>query len=250
MKRSHQLPDRPPGGLGRLVVPAAALLVLTACGFGIPDGATEQGRDISWLYRFMAWIAVGVGAVVYGLILWSVMRYRRRGDQLPRQFRDNVPLEILYTAIPVVLVVIIFVVTFRTEQRVDDLVDDPDVTIVVTGFQWQWRFEYPELGVEIVGSPSRQPEIAVPMHQNVRIELHAVDVVHSFYIPDFLFKRDAIPGEETSFDLVVEEPGPHYGECGEFCGLDHTDMIFWVEGLSAEDFDAWVQDQLREQEVA
>ena len=236
---------RPPAGFRRLLLPIAALVLLTACDstFGAPEGATEQGREISSLYRFLFWMAIGVGATVYGLILWSVFRYRRRSDDLPPQFRENIPLEILYTVIPIALVVVIAVATFRTEDRVDTLDPDPDVTVVVTGFQWQWRFEYPEHGIDVVGSPEQAPTVVVPADRTIRVELRATDVIHSFYVPEFLFKRDAIPGEENSFDLVVPEAGTYYGECAEYCGLDHVDMVFWIRAVPQSDFDRWVAEQ-------
>jgi cytochrome c oxidase subunit II len=102
----------------------------------------------------------------------------------------------------------------------------------------------------VVGTPDQAPMMVVPADRTIRIELRATDVIHSFYVPEFLFKRDAIPGEENSFDLVVPEVGTYYGECAEYCGLDHVDMVFYVQAVSRSDFDAWVAEQQSAQESA
>ena len=220
------------------------MAMLTACGrFGAPRGGTEQARDISDLYGLMFSAAIAVAAVVYGLILWSLWRYRRRNDDLPPQFRKHIPLEVLYTIVPVLVVGWLFVATIRTENPIDDLKPGPDLVLNVTGFQWQWKFEYPDHGVSITGGPDRPPEIWLPIGERVRITLRAPDVIHSFYVPEFLFKRDAIPGTVNEFDFVVEEEGVFRGECAEYCGLEHSQMIFTIRGAPPAEFEDWIAEQ-------
>jgi cytochrome c oxidase subunit 2 len=227
--------------LRRLALPASALLLLTACRFGAPAGATVQGKSIANLYHLMFYIAIGVGGLVYVLIGWCIIRYRRKSEDLPPQTRYHVPLEITYTVIPVLIVLGIFAATYHTEVPIDRVSADPAVTIDVTAFQWQWRFSYPQYGIQVVGTPQKFPTMVVPVGQTVQIDLRAQDVIHAFFVPDFLFKRDAIPGKLNRFDFEVDQPGTYYGECAEFCGLDHADMVFYVKAVSPSQFRAWAR---------
>jgi cytochrome c oxidase subunit II len=222
-------------------------MALPACNFGMNPGATQQGHDINGLYRLLFWFAIPIGGIVYGLILWSVIRYRKRkGDDgsLPNQRRYNLPLEIAYTAIPVVIVLVLFGFTLSTMNKVDAVAANPSVTVNVTGFRWQWSFEFPDHGFSVVGvggSPTVGPTILLPIGETVQINLRAADVIHSFFVPDFNFKRDAIPGVLNRFDLTIPRVGVFRGECAELCGVDHSDMTFYIRAVPAAQFQAWVQ---------
>ena len=189
------------------------------------------------------WAAIAVGAFVVSLILYCLVRFRRRSDELPAQTHENVPLEILYTVTPLAIVAVLFAFTVRTQQRVDDLSADPSLTIEVTGFQWQWRFVYPDSGIEVVGTPEEDPVMMLPVDTTVRLVLRATDVQHSFYVPAFLYKRDTVPGITNEVDLEVLEEGRYDGRCAEFCGLYHDRMGFVVEAVSQPEFDRWVAQQ-------
>lgn len=221
---------------------ALPLLALCACGY-LPEGATEQGREIHALWRFSFWAALAVAVVVYGLIMWSTLRYRRRDDSAPPQFRSNVLLEIVYTLIPVLIVGVLFLLTYRTETRVESPAEEPGATVRVEAFNWSWRFSYQDTDVSVFGTPDDPPEMVVPAGEPVRIVLIANDVIHSFFVPEFLFKRDAIPGRTTRFDFRVEEPGLYRGYCAEFCGLDHWRMRFTVRAVPGEEFRTWLLEQ-------
>jgi cytochrome c oxidase subunit 2 len=221
----------------------AALSAMAGCRFGAPAGATEQGQDIAGLYHLMFWIAIGVGGITLGLILYSVFRFRRRNEDLPKQTRYHVPLEITYTVIPILIVLFIFGATWRVENRVDHLDPNPAVTVDATAFQWQWRFTCPQCRISISFTPTRDPTFVVPVGEPIRIELRAEDVIHAFFVPQFLFKRDAIPGKLNEFDLTIPRPGTFVGECAEFCGLNHSDMGFSVKAVPRAEFDAWVRQQ-------
>jgi cytochrome c oxidase subunit 2 len=233
---------------------ALALLlgaVLTACGddgptFGAPRGATRQGRDIFRLWQGSMWVAVAVGVFVWALILFAVIRFRRRpGDEdaIPKQTHANIPLEIVYTATPLVIVAVLFFVNVRTQDRIDHVSGDPTVTVEVTGFQWQWRFRYAEANVEVVGTNEQDPVMVLPANSTVRLVLRATDVIHSFYVPEFLFKRDTVPGITNEVELEVLEEGRYDGRCAEFCGLLHDRMDFVVEAVPRAEFDRWIAEQ-------
>jgi cytochrome c oxidase subunit II len=219
-------------------------LLLSGCAgdrLGPLEPATQQGQRIAGLWDIFVWIAAAIGILVWGLIGWSIIRYRRKdAEGLPRQTRYNVPLEIIYTTIPILIVVGLFFFTKGVINDVDALSESPDLVVEVTGFQWSWQFTYPEQGIVVTGSPGVQPVMVVPIGKTIRLELTSRDVVHSFFVPDFMEKRDVFPGDIQKLDLVVEEPGVYQGRCAEFCGVFHDRMLFQVKAVSPEEFDAWV----------
>jgi cytochrome c oxidase subunit 2 len=232
--------------MGRVLRPLVPLSALLPSCASLPAGGTEQARDIYTVWTVFFWAGVGVAAIVYGLILWSVLRYRRRTDEPPPQFRTHIPVEVVYTLLPVAVVVILFAITLPTETTVEDPAGDPVVTVGVEAFDWSWRFSYEGTGVSVFGTPEEPPEMVLPVGQPVRVVLTSTDVIHAFYVRDFLFKRDAIPGRTTSFDLTVREPGVYRGQCAEFCGLDHYRMRFSIRAVPAAEFEAWLSDEAQE----
>jgi cytochrome c oxidase subunit 2 len=234
-------------------VPGLLAVLLGACaqatnanpepGFFPPPAATVQGDDTSWLYSIVFWIATVIFFLVEGLIVYCVFRYRRRkgDDTLPAQTHGNTPLEITLTILPLLLVLVIFGLTIDTENKVLATSPDPALTVDVTGFQWQWTFDYKDQGLSYTGTGSDGPTMVVPVGQTVHIRLHSNDVIHSFYVRDFLFKRDVIPGRTTEFDFEVKQPGTYSGQCAEFCGLGHHQMFFTIQGVTPADFGSWVK---------
>jgi cytochrome c oxidase subunit II len=214
-------------------------------GFFPVEPATQQGASIGALYPIVFFIAVGVFILVEGLLLFIVFRFRRRptDDTLPPQTHGSNLLEVIWTAIPAIIVTALFVMTVATLTEVETLDDSPAVEIDVTGFQWQWTFDYPNEGLSFTGQGQEGPVMGIPVNETVRIRLHAQDVIHSFYVPQFLYKKDVVPGRVNQFDVVVQEPGVYVGQCAEFCGLAHTDMYFTVQAMERPDYDAWLQEQ-------
>jgi len=213
---------------------------------GAPESASEQGDDILDLWRALFWTAAFVGALVVGLILWAVVRYRARGpDELPRQTSVHLPIEIAYTAAPLVVVAVLFSLAMVTQERVTERSPRPDLRVRVTGFQWQWRFDYVNEDVTVVGDLDHPPTLVLPVDRTVRLELDAADVIHSFYVPAFLEKRDVIPGVDNEIDLRPNRIGRYAGHCAEFCGLAHDRMGFDVETVSPADFQEWLIEQRR-----
>ena len=179
-------------------------------------GASDQGKDIAGLYQLMFWIAIGVGAIVLGLILYSVLRFRRRNEDLPKQTRYHLPLEVTYTVIP-----IRSCCSCSPHYRVEHASTTSRRTpacVDATAFQWQWRFTYPQYRITIIGSPTTYPTFEVPVGETVRIQLRAQDVIHAFYVPQFLFKRDAIPGKLNVFDFRVPKAGTLPGSARSSAG--------------------------------
>ena len=245
-----------PGGLGRVLgragLAVAAVVAVTSCEgvprFGAPDPVTDDGGRILSLWQGSVLAALAVGALVWGLLAWSVLRYRRRGgnDGLPSQKAHNVPIEVVYTLTPVLIVAILFGFTVFTQEKVTAAVRDPDVVVEVVGYQWQWQFRYPDEGVVVIGTTQEpRPTMVLPVGATVRFKLRTADVIHSFWVPRFLKKLDMTPGVDTEMDVVVEDPGIFPGRCAEYCGLDHARMDFRVEAVSPDAYRAWVDDQRR-----
>jgi cytochrome c oxidase subunit 2 len=213
---------------------------------------TEQGTTFEDLWPVFLIGAALIVLLIWALTVWSVVKYRRRRDTegLPDQTQYHVPLEVLYTAIPVVIVAALFVLSVRGENDVNELSPDPDLTVEVLGFQWQWQFRYLDEDVLVAGIPDRPPTMVLPVGSTVRLRLIADDVVHSFWVPEFFTKRDLIPGRVNEIDVEVTEEGRWVGRCAEFCGLDHAEMRFAVEGVSSATYEQWLRDARDEDPTA
>lgn len=221
---------------------------------GTPTPLTDQARDIDRVWNGFLVLAIGVGLLVVVLLAYIVVRFRRRpllsepasNDErarLPRQVRENIRMEVLYTAIPLLVVGGLFAVTFVSVRALDRVDDDPDLVVEVTGYQWSWQFDYPDSGVSVTGSDDAVPVLVLPAGERVRFDLTSADVIHSFWIPGFRFKRDMFPGEFSSFQVdVTDEPGSYVnlGICAEFCGLDHAAMRFSLRIVAPDDFASWI----------
>ncbi|MGH9125218.1 MAG: aa3-type cytochrome oxidase subunit II [Acidimicrobiales bacterium] len=220
-----------------------ALLVAGCTGvneprYGMPAPADTQAKQTLYLWQGVFVTALVVMAIVWGLIFWSIIRYRKRGNEtsLPRQTQYHIPLEITYTVIPVVIVAIIFFFVVHAENIVDSTSATPAVSVKVEGFQWGWRFTYltpagTPMAPPIVGNQYSQPVLTLPAGETVRLQLVSDDVIHSFFVPDFLFKRDLVPGINNVVELYIDKTGTFQGHCAEFCGLHHADMNFLVKAV-------------------
>jgi cytochrome c oxidase subunit 2 len=234
------------------------VLTLTGCTmpnnefwrFGWPDGITEQSQDMRELWTGSVIAALIVGIAVWGLILWSVVRHRKRSDELPKQTAYNLPLEIVYTILPFLIIAALFFFTVVVQDRVVAALLHPDETIAVNAFKWNWQFVYPETTgvdgqpVSTVGNSSEIPILVLPTNRTIRFEVASADVIHSFWVPEFLFKLDVIPGNENGrnnvFEVTVREEGAYVGRCAELCGTYHAFMNFEVRAVSGGDYDAYL----------
>lgn len=224
--------------VGRLLAPAAAV-VLAGCA---PQAASEQGRAIFGPYNLFMAAAAVVLVVVAGLIVWSVVRYRddgRPGE--PPQVHGNRTIETVWTVVPLLLVCVLVFFSIRAQNRVNHQSPHPVAMVNVIAFQWQWRFDYQGTGVRVVGVRGRPAVLVVPVGQPVHFRLTSADVQHGFYIPRFLYKRDAIPGRINDFDLTITAPGTYQGVCGFICGVAHSEMGFVVQAVPPDEFERWLQ---------
>lgn len=214
-----------------------------------PEPHTNQAKEIFWLYNVVLVMGGIVFVAVEGFIVYSIFRYRRRDDRLPTQVHGNNLVELIWTAIPTIIVLILFVLSTFTLNSISAHADHPGVTIEVEGKQWSWVFHYldgdtdPANDVSVTGSAFEGPVMALPVGEPVRLILRSNDVIHSFYVPAFLVKRDVIPTGDrlpNELEFTVSEAGTYTGQCAEFCGDLHARMTFSVQAMSRADFDAWI----------
>jgi cytochrome c oxidase subunit 2 len=239
---------------------AAVALLLSGCGtgdardlyegslrFGLPEPVTDQGQNIHDLFLGANAAALVVGAFVLSLILFACFRYRKRSDDLPRQVRYNLPVEVLYTVVPFVIIAVLFYYTVLSQNYINELSTDEatgdstaDVNIGVVGFQWNWQFNYVDDDVQVIGETDRPAQLVLPTDRTIRFTNTSPDVIHSFWVPDFLFKRDVIPGRANTFELTLRKEGEFIGRCAELCGEKHAFMNFSVLVVSPEEYDAYI----------
>jgi cytochrome c oxidase subunit II len=238
----------------RALLRAGALLALvllaTACGMIPPEPHTTEAKEVFWLYNVILVMGGIVFVAVEGFIVYSVVRYRRRDDRLPTQIHGNNLVELIWTAIPTVIVLILFVLSTLTLNSVSRASSHPGVTIEVEGKQWSWVFHYvdddadPTNDVIVQGTALNGLVMAVPVGEPVKLILVSNDVIHSFYVPAFLVKRDVVPLPEgkkpNELEFTVSEKGTYRGQCAEFCGDLHADMTFSVQAMARPDFDKWM----------
>jgi cytochrome c oxidase subunit II len=235
----------------RSSIALVTMLVASGCSkdnvprFAMPTPITAEGHRVLSLWQG-SWIAaLFVGVLVWGLIVWCIVAYRKRDEGAAPQLAFNLPIEILYTIVPVIFVGVLFYFTARDENAIDKLSPNPNVTVEVVGFQWDWQFNYLSsaddktavtlaqvTGDNAHGSPAT---LELPAGESVRFKLVSPDVIHAFWVPAFLFKRDVIPGRTNEFEVHIDadKAGNTYiGRCTEFCGLNHDQMIFHVKVVS------------------
>jgi len=211
---------------------------------GYPKTVSDRGGAIFDLW-IGSWVAAGViGLGTFGLIVWAALRYRRRDDDhIPPQMRYNLPIEVLYTLAPVIVIAALFFHTVQTQQVIDETVAEPDHEITVIGYKWGWAFVYEgeeSVGEDVfdVGTPERLSQLYLPVGESVRFTLESQDVVHSFWVPEFYYKMDVFPGEnDNSFDMTPTREGVFRGRCAELCGTYHSRMLFDLNIVSAEEYE-------------
>ena len=222
------------------------LLAATGCNraqwgrFGFPAPGTVQAHRVLGLWRGSTIAALAVGGFVLALILYASFRYRKRGDALPPQVHYNIPIEVLYTVVPFVIISVLFYFTAVDETYVDKLSKKPDLTVNVVGFQWSWQFNYQAQDLTITGRQGEPPQLVIPTGQKILVNETSPDVIHSFWVPEFLFKRDVIPGRKNKFEFTADRTGTYVGRCAEFCGLYHSRMLFSVRVVPPSEFDAFI----------
>jgi cytochrome c oxidase subunit 2 len=237
---------------GTVLVAAAGCANSTFTRLGFPDPATAEAPTILHLWQG-SWIAAfAVGALVWGLILWSSFFHRRsrHGIEVPPQTKYNIPIELLYTAVPTIMVAVLFYFTAKDESSLLKITSDQSTSINVVGRQWSWSFNYnydAATGQQFAaggpsvyddGTPAQPPHLYLPLGEKVKFTLTSPDVIHSFWVPAFLFKLDVVPGRINQFELTPTKTGEFIGECAELCGVDHSRMLFWVDVVTPAQYKA------------
>jgi cytochrome c oxidase subunit II len=239
--------------VGLAAVASVSLLLLGSCSaqdqaqirrLAMPEPASDRAPMIYDLWAGSWLAAILVGILVWGLIIYAVLRFRRKADDYtPVQTRYHLPIEILYTVAPTIMVLVLFYYTVTVQNQVLANVPKPDHHVTVLGQQWSWTFNYVkddaldgETTVYQAGTTANQPTLVLPVDETVEFTLRSADVVHSFWVPSFLFKLDVIPGRTNKFSLTPTEEGTFEGRCAELCGAYHSRMLFDVRVVSAEEY--------------
>jgi cytochrome c oxidase subunit II len=244
----------------------AALTLFTGCSeqtvgqwerVAMPEPGTREGVLILDFWRW-SWVAAMLtGIVVWGLIFWVVWRYRRRhAGEVPLQTRYNLPLEIFYTVVPIIMVMVFFAYTVRNQNELTEDCGETDHSVLAVGQRWSWTFNYLDEAVAEgknvyeVGTSSYTPTLVVPVDQSVCFELRSADTLHSFWVVGFLYKEDMIPGRDNEFKVHPTRIGTYRGKCAELCGAGHSRMIFDVEVVSEKDYESYLEKQIAADRVS
>jgi len=222
---------------------------------GDPETTNHTSRIIGlWVTSWIVLLAVGI--ITWGLIIWAAVVYRRRKGQsgLPVQLRYNMPIEAFYTIVPLILVLGFFAFTARDQAIIEAPTADPDIQIEVIGKRWAWDFNYvtdnaysagvqAEIGPDGLVNTSNIPVLYLPVDKTVEIKIEARDVIHSFWVVDFLYKKDMIPGKSNYMYFTPTKEGVYQGKCAELCGEYHSLMLFEARVVSEAEYDAYIQAQ-------
>lgn len=236
--------------------PLSAVPVDRAIGF--QDAATPVMENVAWFHNMLLWIITAITLVVLGLLVWVAIRYNEKSNPEAKKFSHNTAVEIVWTAVPILILIVIAVPSFQLLYY-QDTIPESDFTIKTTGYQWYWGYEYPDHGgfdyisnmvddADIAAHPfeahrnlTTDLPVVVPVGATVRVEVTAADVIHNWAMPSFGVKMDAIPGRLNETWFRVDEAGIYYGQCSELCGPRHAFMPIEVHVVPQDVFDAWVE---------
>lgn len=229
------------GALGLAGCSAETTAQLGRLGLPVAAGDRSPYTHDLWIGSWIA--AFAVGLLVWGMIGWCVVRYRRRGPGVPRQNRYNLPIEILYTVTPFIMIGVLFYYTVITQQQVQAPIEEPDQEITVIAQKWAWSFNYdvtdePEVGEPVweAGTIESPANLYLPVGESVKFNLESVDVIHSFWVPAFYSKLDVVPGRHNTFYVTPTKEGVFAGKCAELCGTYHSAMLFNVHIVSKAEY--------------
>src|SRR5690606_19597849 len=245
-------------------VPAGA--AFAAWELNMPVGVTELSREIHGLHMMVLWVCVLIAVVVFAVIIYSIIAFRRSKHPVPATFDHSTKVEVIWTIIPIAILVGMAIPAAETLIKIEDM-RDSELTVKVTGYQWQWHYDYLDEGVSFFSRLARDsdearqlgsgidPEsiknyllevdnrLVVPVDTKVRVLLTSGDVVHAWWVPEFGMKKDAYPGFVNEMWFRANRPGIYRGQCAELCGYDHAFMPVVVEVKTKEEYRAWLQAQ-------
>jgi cytochrome c oxidase subunit 2 len=229
-------------------------------------GVTELSREIYGLHMLILWICVAIAVAVFAVMIYSIATFRKSKGAVPATFDHNTKAEVIWTVIPVLILVGMAIPSARTLVKIDDM-RGTELTVKATGYQWKWQYEYVEHGVSFYSTLARSSDearqldsgiapqsvenyllevdnpLVVPQGKKVRMLITANDVIHAWWVPDFGMKKDAIPGYINELWFRADKPGIYRGQCAELCGRDHGFMPVVVEVKTQAEFDAWLEAQ-------
>jgi cytochrome c oxidase subunit 2 len=232
----------------------------------MPVGVTTTSREVYSLHMFVFWVCVAIGVLVYGLMVYAIVKFRKAKGAEAASFSHNRKLEVIWTTIPAVILILLAIPSAKTLIEINDT-SNPDLTIKITGFQWRWQYDYIDDKVTFYSTLDRQsnaarrrgsgidPEsvenylldvdrpLVVPVNAKVRLLVTAADVIHSWWVPAFAVKRDAVPGYINEAWFKATEEGTFRGQCAELCGMDHGFMPIVVRVVSKDEYDSWLAEQ-------
>ncbi len=257
----------------------ASSMSLAEYGLNLREGVTEFSQTAYGLHTFTLWICIVIGILVFGAMIVSIFAHRKSKGYKPGKFSHSTVAEVIWTVIPILILVMIAIPATKALIRMENPTDESgkrmkmDMTIKVTGYQWMWKYDYMDEGISFLSALDRDHNFArqkgsgidvntienyllevdkplvIPVDTNIRFLLTADDVIHAWWVPDFGWKRDAIPGYINEAWTNVKTPGTYRGQCAELCGKDHGFMPIVVEAVSKEEYAQWVAEQKGEQIV-
>lgn len=240
---------------------AVAPVALADYALNMPVGVTPISQDIYGLHMTIFWICVVIGVAVFGVMFYSIFMHRKSRGVKPATFHGSLRVEILWTVIPFIILVIMAIPATLVLMRMEDT-SKADINIKVTGYQWKWQYQYLDEGISFfsnLSTPADQMQnkapkgqwymlevdkpLVVPIHKKIRFLVTANDVIHAWWVPDLGIKRDAIPGFIHEAWARIDKPGIYRGQCAELCGMNHAFMPIVVDARTQEDYDKWLQEQ-------
>ncbi len=242
------MPSRKPTRFAFALGGIALALLLSGCGelanFGFDSGLSSV-NDITLPLWNWSWLTAAiVGVFTLGLIIYPAIFHRRKNDEIPKQTQYNIPVEIAYTLIPLIIVAVLFAFTAIDENKITK--PQPGVVkheIGIEGIQWSWQFAYPEAGKDAVvtGTPAQPPTLYLPQGERVRFTLTANDVVHGFWIPAFMIQIQNLPGVTNYLEFTANKLGEFPGRCNILCGRNHSQMIFKVKVVTPAEYQSYLE---------
>lgn len=234
--------------------------------YNMPEGVSEISRNVHSLHMAMFWVCVVIGALVFSAMLYSILRFRKSAGAQPAHFHENTAVELIWTAIPFAILVVMTIPAAGLLIKMDDT-SQADLTIKITGYQWKWHYDYLDQDVSFYSALAQDSNAArqlgaqidlksvdhyllnvdhpvvVPTGQKVRFLITSNDVIHAWWVPDLAVKKDAVPGYINEFWTRIDVPGIYRGQCAELCGRDHGFMPIVVEAKTPEDYAVWLEAQ-------
>ena len=245
--------------LALILILGVVLIVAALTVFQLPEPVTDKGERVNLLFQAVLVISFIVYFLVTAGIIWSIFRYRRTDQaMIPEQVHGSSVLEATWTIIPVIILVALFIpsLILVIDLKTPPVEADADVVVEAVGHQWWWEFVYPDDGIRIQQTPpnydvvfDEPPTLRLPVGQEILIRIRSTDVIHSFSAPNTLYKLMAIPGNVNLMHLRFEKTGTYWGQCYQFCGLRHSDMVFQIEVMELNEYQSWLREEQAAQGV-